>query len=115
VVAHRHAWFAGKVTELLEARGVRVLGSTVVGPEAVGWAVADQPDLVVVDDTLAMLPGRQVVRQLRRLCPHAVVAAQTATSDGVAPLLEAGASTVHVRAVPPDVVVDEALALLDQG
>jgi CheY-like chemotaxis protein len=113
IIAHRHDWFAGKMTSLLEQRGVQVLGHTVVGADAVGWAVAEQPDLVVVDETLAMLPGDQVVRELRAFCPQTVIAAQAAYSDRVGRMLEAGATCVHVRAVPPAQVADELVGLLD--
>ena len=111
-VAHRHDWFVRTVSALLAERGVDVVGATVLGAEAVGWAVAEQPDLVVVDDTLAMLSGQQVVREVRRYCPSAVIAGHVAGSSRVEPMLEAGASRVHVRTVPPVEVVDDLVGLL---
>lgn len=112
VIAHRQPWFTGKVTARLEANGVRVLGSTDVGPDAVGWVIAEQPELVLVDDTLGMLSGEQTVRDVRQYCPSAVIGAQVPYSDRVGALLDAGATCVHVRSVPPAQVVDELLALL---
>jgi CheY-like chemotaxis protein len=111
-VAHRQEWFTGKVTGLLQAHGVDVLGRTDVGADMVGWALAEQPDLVLVDDTLAMLPGVDVVRQIRRYCDTTVIGATVGYSDRIQAMLDAGASTVHVRAVPPAKVVDDLMALL---
>jgi CheY-like chemotaxis protein len=112
LIAHRHEWFVRKVTELLGSRGVDVVGSTMVGPEAVGWAVADQPDIAIVDETLAMLHGEHVVREIRQFCPQTIIAAQVGYSDSVGRMLEAGASCVHVRAVPPAVVVEQIVGVL---
>ena len=113
IVAHRQEWFTGKVTEALRSRGVEVLAHTDVGADAVGWAVVEQPDLVLVDDTLAMLPGEDVVREIRRYCPGStVIGALVPYSDRVGAMLDAGASTVHVRSIPPAQVVDELVALL---
>ena len=74
------------------------------GADAVGLSVAEQPDLLLVEDALAMVPGEQVVRDVRRFCPHTVVAAQASHSGRIGPLLEAGATTVFSRQVSgPDV------------
>lgn len=101
LVAHRHPWFAGRMAALLAAQGMRVVGVTASGTEAVGWAVAELPDVVVVGDTLEAVPGEQVVRELRRYCPAALVVAQVGAADQVAPMLDAGAGSVHLRTVPP--------------
>lgn len=112
IVAHRQEWFTRKVELALDRHGVTVLGHTSIGAEAVGWAVAEQPDLLVVEDSLAMLPGEQVVREVRQYCDRTLIAVQVAQPDRVAPMLAAGADAVHVRMVPPDVVVDELFRLL---
>jgi hypothetical protein len=111
-IAHRQEWFTGKMTALLQAHDVEVLGHTGIGPDAIGWAVAEQPDLVLVEDTLAMVSGEDVVREIRRYCDRTVIGALVPYSDRVGPLLDAGASTVHVRAVPPAQVVEDLVASL---
>jgi hypothetical protein len=112
IVAHRQEWFTRKIGAVLAERGILVLGHTDVGADAVGWAIAEQPDLVVVEDSLAMVTGEQAVREIRQYCERTVIGAQVPYSDRVAPMLDAGADVVHVRAVPPVQVVEELLALV---
>lgn len=101
VLAHRNEWFLGKVALSLQDHGFLVVARLDNGADAVGLAVAEQPDLVLVEDTLAMVPGEQVVRELRRFCPETWVVAQVAYGDRVPVLLQAGAATVFTRQVPP--------------
>ena len=101
VLAHRNAWFVDKVAHDLEDSGLVVVARLDNGADVVGLAVAEQPDLLLVEDTLAMVPGEQVVREVRRFCPQTVVAAQAAHGDRVGALLDAGAATVFPRQIPP--------------
>jgi hypothetical protein len=110
VIAHRNEWFAGKVADALLDHGLLVVAQVDNGADAVGIAVAEQPDLLVVEDTLAMVPGEQVVREVRSYCPDTVVAAQVAYGDRVAPLLDAGAAAVFTRRVAP---LDAVRSMLD--
>lgn len=110
VVAHRNAWFAGKVAESLALHGVVVVAQLDNGADAIGVAVAEQPDLVLVEDALPMVPGPRVVAEVRDLCPEALVAAQVEHAGRMAPLLDAGAAAAFVRRQPP---ADVALALLE--
>jgi hypothetical protein len=112
VIAHRNEWYAGKVAHALRDQGMLVIAQVDNGADAVGIAVAEQPDLLVVEDTLAMVPGEQVVRDVRSYCPDTLVAAQVAYGDRVAPLLHAGAATVFTRQVTPLDAVREMLELL---
>lgn len=112
VVAHRQPWFVEKVTELLTSSAVEIVLATDNGAEAVGTVAAEQCDLVLVEDTLAMLSGEHTVREVRQFCPTAVIVAHVAYSDRIPPLLEAGASTVFTRQVPPAEIVQESLRLL---
>ena len=114
VIAHRNEWFVGKVAQALEEGGLRVAASLQNGADAIGVAVAEQPDLVLVEDALPMATGAQVVRQVRRFSPGTVVAAQVAYADGMGPLLDAGAEAVFVRSVPPADVAARLLELLEQ-
>lgn len=113
VIAHRNEWFAGKVAQALEAHGLAVVATTANGAEAVGVAVAEQPDLMLVEDVLPMTTGVQVVQQVRRFSSDTLVTAQVAYGDGMAPLLDAGAAAVFVRSVPPADVAARLLELLD--
>ena len=110
VVAHRDDWFFRTVVRVLEGQGVQVVAATDNGADAVGLVIAEQPDLVLVEDTLAMLPGVEVVREVRHFAPGTVVTAQVAHGDRVGQLLDAGAAAVFTRRIPP---ADVALSLLE--
>jgi hypothetical protein len=102
VLAHRNDWFLDKVAQRLqEQQRCTIVARLDNGADAVGLAVAEQPDLLLVEDALPLVPGEQVVREVLHYCPHTVVAAQVAYSDRVAHLLAAGSAEVFVRSVPP--------------
>lgn len=108
VLAHRSPWFLDRVSAVLRDRGLTVVARLDNGADALGEVVAEQPDLVLVEDALAMVPGEQLVPEVLRVCPHARVVAQVAYADRVGALLDAGAIAVFTRRVPP---VDVALAM----
>lgn len=89
--------------------------TTTNGAAAIGIAVAEQPDLVLVEDALPMTTGVQVVQQVRRFSPETVVAAQVAHGDAVPPLVDAGAAAVFVRSVPPADAAARLLEMLDES
>lgn len=109
LLAHRNAWFTGKVREVLVAGGVTVVAELQNGAAAVGVGIAEQPDLVLIEDTLPMLPGDAVVRELLACAPGLLIGAQVAHDDGAPAMLSAGARAVWARRVPP---VEVALSLL---
>ena len=79
------SWFLAKVTCALADHGVQVVASTDNGADAVGTIVAEQPDLVLIEDTLSMLAAVQVIREVRRFSPETVIAQRkppTATVSG---------------------------------
>ena len=110
VLVHRDDWLRRKVARTLEEHGVHVVAGTDNGANAVGLIVAEQPDLVLVEDTLSMLAGLEVIRDVRRFSPATVVTAKAAHGDRVGPLLEAGATRVFSRQVSP---ADVTLSLLE--
>jgi CheY-like chemotaxis protein len=112
VVAHRNEWFAGKLAAELQRCGIEVVEALSNGAEAVGVVVAEQPELLLVEDSLPMLPGEDVVRETRRFAPDTLVVAQVDYQDRVAAMLEAGAATAYTRRVPPVEVVEGVAALL---
>jgi DNA-binding NarL/FixJ family response regulator len=112
VVAHRNGWFTGKISIALEVEGFSVVDTGGNGADAVGTAVADQPDVVLLEDKLAMLPGEDVVRQIRTLCPNALIAAQVEHRGLLGAFLDAGASMAFARRVRPTDVVTSLLELI---
>lgn len=111
LVVHRQEWLCGKVASALEAGGAEVLGVLGDGAQAVGWAVADQPDLLLLEEMLPTLPGREVVRKVRQFSPGTVIAVQVGYEAAVQPMLDAGAHLAVPRRVPP---ADLARAMLDR-
>ena len=70
-----------------------VLVSTDNAADALGVVIAEQPDIVLVGDRLAMLPVDVLLTQVRRFAPDALLA--VAASD----LQRAGAWRAQVDAV----------------
>lgn len=113
VIAHRNAWLRDKVTTRLRERGVEVVASVADGADAAGAIVAEQPELVLVEDLLPSLRGHDLVRRARSFSPDSIIAAQVADSGGVEGIIDAGAHAVFTRRVPPVEVADELLGCLD--
>lgn len=107
VIAHRSGWFVQKVVQALDGAVIEVVARLDNGADAVGLAVAEQPDLVLVEDILAMVPGEQVVREVRSFCPDTVLVGQVSSGGRVAGMLGAGAATVLTRQVPPEDVAQQ--------
>ena len=101
LIVHRQAWLCGKVATGLAGAGVTVLGVLDDGADAVGWAVAEQPDLLLLEQMLPTLTGQEVVRRVRMFSPSTVIAAQVAYEPDVQPMLDAGADLAVTRRVPP--------------
>lgn len=101
LVVHRQTWLAGKVSASLEQGGVTVLGALDDGAEGVGWAVVEQPELLLVEAMLPTLPGPEVVRRVRAFSPSTVVAVQVGYEAEVPAMLDAGAHLAVPRRVPP--------------
>lgn len=112
IVAHRNEWMAQRITELLATGNVHVVGTFADGADAAGTVVAEQPDLVIVEDRLTTLTGTDVVREVREYSPRSVVAAQALDSTRVAALVDAGAHAVFTRRIPPAEIVDRVLDCL---
>ena len=111
VVVHRSAWFRDKVVAGLVDSGLDVVARLDNGADAVGVSVAEQPDLLFVEDKLPMLGGVEVVRQVLEFAPHTIAAAQVEYDSDIPVLLDIGARAAFPRRVPPADVARE-LALL---
>ena len=112
VLVHRNEWFLGKLVEGLRSGGVDVIAQLENGADAVGIAVAEQPDLLLVEDKLPMISGSEVIRQLRRLAPNTLTAAHVVHEGAVADALAAGARAAFARRVPPAEVARDLCRLL---
>lgn len=110
VIAHRHEWFVDKLALLLDGHGVTVLARTDNGAEALGAIVAEQPDLVLAGDRLAMLPTRALLAETRLYAPTALLAVQ-ASDQQQADALRAAADIVYLRHHPPGLVADDLVSL----
>lgn len=107
VVCHRQEWFSGALVRGLEAGGVVVVAALENGADAVGVAVAEQPDLLVLEERLPMVSGLQVTAAAVAYAPGTAVVVQVADPWQIGPFLDAGASAVYTRRTPPaDIVVD---------
>lgn len=112
VVVHRNDWFKDKLIDGLRSGGVEVVARLENGADAVGVAVAEQPDLILVEDKLPMVNGIDVIRQVLEYAPGTIAAAQVSLDDGIAAVLDAGARTAFTRRVPPADVARDLCALV---
>lgn len=101
VLAHRNDWFKAEVDDCLGQHGIRVVATVADGADAVGVAAAEQPDVLLVEDTLPTMRGEEVVREVLRLSPGSTVVAHVSHDAGVAAMLAAGAAAAWARRVPP--------------
>jgi CheY-like chemotaxis protein len=111
IVAHDNMMTRTAFASGLTVRGISVVGLFADGAQALGTAVAEQPDLVLVEDRPPTLPALEVVRLLREFAPSTVVAAVALQPSQLGDLLEAGARCVFTR-VPPDEVVAQLVTAL---
>lgn len=115
VIAHRNDWLCGRVVSRLEEHGVDVVGVFSDGADAAGTVVAEQPELVLLEDRLPSLAGSDLVRRVRDFSPRTVIGAQVEDSRGIGPLVDVGAHAVFTRRIPPVEMADQLLACLDEG
>lgn len=112
VLVHRQEWFVRAVASALEDLGVRVLTTLSNGADAVGVLVAEQPELLLVEESLPMMSGRQVVAQAQRFAPATVLVAQVSCTADLGTFLDGGVRAAVARQVPPADVAQQMSALL---
>jgi CheY-like chemotaxis protein len=112
VLAHRSEWLCETIGSRLTERGLVVVGVFRDGAEAAGTIVAEQPDLVFVQDRLPSLAGSDLVRRVREFSPLSVIGAQVQDGRGIAPLLDVGAHAVFTHRTPPSETADQLLVCL---
>ncbi len=112
VVVHRYAWTREVLRSSWESgRRAIVVAEARDGAEGLAVAVAEQPDIVFLQQRLPYLDGISVAQQLCRLVPHAVVGVQTESLGDVVAALEAGAQWAGTGPVPAATVAAELLRL----
>lgn len=112
IVVHRNAWFRDKVCADLARRSNVVVAGLSTGAEAVGATLAEQPDLLLVEDSLPMLSGEEVVREVRSFAPPTRIGAHVGHDDRIGAMLEAGAHSACTRRTPPAEVAEGLVGLL---
>ncbi|MCU1601342.1 MAG: hypothetical protein JWO22_2051 [Frankiales bacterium] len=101
VVAHRFDWFSDKVAASLRELGLVVTSRLNDGAEALGAAIAEQPDLLVLQDVMVRLPSETVLTEVRRFAPRTVVAVQAEGADRARELRARGAHAPFARNLAP--------------
>jgi CheY-like chemotaxis protein len=101
LLVHRNEWLRRRVAQDLERCGVEVVAQLDNGAEGVGALIAEQPDLLFVEDTLPMVSGLQVLHEARRYAPRTLLAAQVGYDDQISAALDAGALAAFTRRIPP--------------
>jgi DNA-binding response OmpR family regulator len=81
------------------------------GAAGLGSVVAEQPDLVVVEQQLPWKDGLEVVREVRRFAPAALVAVHLDQPQAEQQAREAGAHAVFARSTRPADMIAGLLAL----
>lgn len=81
LIADDHALFRDGLRSLLSAHGIEVVGEACNGREAVQLALAEKPDVVLMDLTMPEVDGLTAIRLLRSEAPDAKVVVLTASDD----------------------------------
>lgn len=112
VIAHRHAWVRGKIAIELGRQGVQVLAELDDGADAVGVSVAEQPDLLLVEQALPTMTGVEVLQAVRAFSPRTRLAAQGEGGQQLAALVAAGAAAAFTRRSTPTEMARDLLQLV---
>jgi hypothetical protein len=112
VLVHRSAWLRDKLGQHLAELGIRVLAEAEDGAEGLGIAIAEQPDVLVIEDRLPSLPAVELVAGVREYALGALVAVHVEHQEDVPRLVAAGVDAVFSRRVAPSVMAEELAALL---
>jgi CheY-like chemotaxis protein len=101
LLIHRNEWLRRRVAQDLARCGVEVIAQLDNGADGVGTLVAEQPDVLFVEDTLPMVGGLQVLAEARRYAPRTLLAVQVGYDDQLPAAFEAGAVAAFTRRIPP--------------
>lgn len=115
LLVHRNEWLRRRVAADLERCGVQVVAQLDNGADGVGTLIAEQPDVVLVEDTLPMVSGLQVLEAVRRYAPRCQAAVQVGYDDQLPAAFEAGAVAGFTRRIPPADIGAQLAALVGAG
>jgi CheY-like chemotaxis protein len=110
IVVHRAAWTRDALCRSLQQAGVDVVDVHEDGAAGLGSIVAEQPDLVVVQQQLPWKDGLEVVREVRSFAPRTRVAVHLDQPQAEDEARGAGAHAVFPRSTRP---VDMVPALVE--
>ncbi|ACZ41222.1 two component transcriptional regulator, LuxR family [Thermobaculum terrenum ATCC BAA-798] len=113
VIAEDHALVREGTKELLEKRGIRVIGEASNGEEAVELAQKLQPDLILMDVSMPKLNGIDATKIIKQKHPNIAVLVLSAYDDDqyVFALLQAGAAGYILKDAHADEVVNAVKAV----
>jgi DNA-binding NarL/FixJ family response regulator len=108
VVADDHELLRGGLIELLEERGIEVVGVASMGSEAIAQACELRPDVVLMDLNMPGMSGIEATQRLTTAAPLVRVLVLTVATDEltVTNALLAGACGYLVKDAPPDQIVE---------
>lgn len=106
LLVHRNDWLRQRVAAALAERGIDVVAHLDNGADGIGVLVAEQPDVLLVEDALPQVTGLQMLVAARRYAPRTMLAVQVPYDDGVGPALHAGAVATFTRRIPPADIAD---------
>ena len=102
-----HPTFRAGLRALLEASGIEVAGEAANGSDALACALAEQPDVVLMDLSMPEVDGVAATRQFRRELPEVPVVVLTSFSDRarIVDALDAGAIGYLLKDADPDELI----------
>ncbi len=108
VVADDHELLRGGLVELLEERGIEVVGVASLGSEAIALACELRPEVVLMDLNMPGMSGIEATQRLTTAAPLVRVLVLTVATDErtVTNALLAGACGYLVKDAPPDQIVE---------
>jgi DNA-binding NarL/FixJ family response regulator len=107
LIADDHAVVREGLRTFLELQdGIEVIGEAGDGREAIERAVAERPDVVLMDLVMPRLDGLGAMRELRRRLPavRVIVLTSFADDDRLLPAIQAGAAGYLLKNVKPEEV-----------
>jgi CheY-like chemotaxis protein len=112
LIVHRNDWLRRRVTAELPEGEIDVIAQLDNGADGVALLIAEQPDLLLVEDALPQVTGMQLLAAAHRYAPHTRAAIQVAYEDGLAAAVDAGATAVFTRRTPPSDIAAELTRLV---
>jgi len=108
VVVDDHELFRGGLVQLLEERGVKVVGEAALGADAIRQTSQLNPDVVLMDLNMPGMSGIEATQRLAAAAPLVRVLVLTVLADerNVTDALLAGACGYLVKDAPIDQIVE---------